>query len=141
MGALEGGAGPGVEDPVAAGTARIEHGRAEIPRGGEARGGLAARAAQPSRMKEIEEELRAGLLIQEILDREIHRPTSWEAGCPVSGIRCADGRKSRGRTYQFRPMSHLFSIVKSGRTFAGSLHPRDGTSVGSRRGTRAAPAG
>ena len=63
MGALEDGPGPGVEDPATSSTAIIEDGRAEIPMGGEAFDGVAARAAQPGRMKEVKEELIAGIFI------------------------------------------------------------------------------
>jgi hypothetical protein len=84
MGALEGGAGPGIEDPAAAGTPIIEDGLPEITMGVESLGGLATRAAQPGRMKEIEEGLIAGLFIPEMIDREIHRRASWEAGYPFS---------------------------------------------------------
>jgi hypothetical protein len=41
--------------------------------GEESRGGLATRTAQPGGMKAIAEGLRAGILIHEIIDREIHR--------------------------------------------------------------------
>jgi hypothetical protein len=73
MGALERGIGPGVEDPAAAGTAIIEDGLPEITMGEESLGGLATRTAQPGGMKAIAEGLRAGILIHEIIDREIHR--------------------------------------------------------------------
>jgi len=63
MGAREQGPGPGVEDPATVGTASIEDGRAELPMGGEALHGVAARAAQPGGVKEVEEELRAGIFI------------------------------------------------------------------------------
>ena len=66
MGALEHGPGPGVEDPAAVGTAIIEDGRAEIPLGVEALHGVAARAAQPGGVKEVEEELIAGIFIQSV---------------------------------------------------------------------------
>jgi len=63
MGALEDGPGPGVEDPATSGTAIIEDGLTGIPMGVESLGGVAARAAQPRRVKEIEEELITGIFI------------------------------------------------------------------------------
>jgi hypothetical protein len=57
VGALKGGPGPGVEDPAAAGTAIIEDGLTVVAMKGKSLGGLAARAAEPGRMKTIEEEL------------------------------------------------------------------------------------
>jgi hypothetical protein len=45
------------------GTAIIEDGLAEIPVGVEALNGVAARAAQPGGVKEVEEELIAGIFI------------------------------------------------------------------------------
>jgi len=52
MGALEDGAGPGVEDPATAGTAIIEDGLTEITMSGESLSDVAARAAEPGRMKQ-----------------------------------------------------------------------------------------
>src|SRR5208337_3171278 len=84
MGTLEDGPGPGVEDPAALGAAIIKDGLTEVTMGVESLGGVAARAAQPRGVEQIEEELVAGIFIHEILDREIHRRDSWDAGCPFS---------------------------------------------------------
>ena len=84
LGALEDGPGPGVEDSAAPATAIIEDGLTERAMRVESFGGVTARAAQPGRMIEIEQELIACVFIHKILDWEIHRLASWETGCPVS---------------------------------------------------------
>ena len=78
LSALEDGPGPGIEDPAAPGTAIIEDGLTERAMRVETLGGVTPRAAQPGRMIEIEEELIACVFIHQILDREIHRLTSWK---------------------------------------------------------------
>jgi hypothetical protein len=79
VGPLEHGPGPGVEDPSARRAAIVEDGFSVVTMDNEPLLGLTAGAMQSLGVEEVEEELIAGVLIQEGLDREVHDSVSSTA--------------------------------------------------------------
>jgi hypothetical protein len=85
LGALEQGAGPGVEDPTT-GTAIVEDGFA-VGAVGRVATAAAVGAAEPVGVEGVQEEIVAGLLVEQFEKREVHGAASgWEERGPDAGV-------------------------------------------------------
>jgi hypothetical protein len=99
LGALQRGAGEGVEHPPAAAALVVEDGIAAAAVNAEAIGGPAVRTAEPVGVAEVQQAVVTGTLVEQIGDREVHlqSPAVGDRGVIPRRGRAAD--KDRGTDF------------------------------------------